>query len=178
METKELNENVHISFAEKVITKVRIILDKYMEGFRGYDELKEFIDKEENLYGPDGKPTEEYKKKIAEVENYVVNNPIDKAIKDSCAQSEEDHEVFDGIIEFIDRRKDVISKYAQSEEELGEDFNAESFINKLINDSSNEEEKKQIIDIMETMAEQDALGALNEEAVREGFKEVINFKGK
>lgn len=178
METKELNENVQISFAEKVIAKVRGILDKYMEGFHGYDELKKFIDNEDNLYGSDGKPTEEYKKKIAEVENYIVNNPIDKTIKDSCAQSEEDHEVLDGIIEFIDRRKEVISKYAQSEDELGEDFNAESFINKLINDSSNEEEKKQIIDIMETLAEQDALGALDEEAVREGFKEVINLKEK
>lgn len=178
MEIKELNENVHISFAEKVIAKVRSILDKYMEGFQGYNELKDFMDNEENLYGPDGKPTEEYKKKIAEVENYVVNNSIDKAIKDSCAQSEEDHEILDGIIEFIDRRKEVIFKYSQSEKELGEDFNAESFINKLINDSPSEDEKKQIINMMETLAEQDALGALDEEAVREGFKEVINFKEK
>lgn len=178
MEKKGLNENVHISFAEKVISKVRSILDKYMEGFRGYDELKVFMDNEDNLYGPDGKPTEEYEKKIAEVEKYVVNNSINRAIKDSCAQSAEDQEVLDGIIEFIDRRKEVISKYTQSEKELGEDFNAESFINKLINDSSSEDEKKQIMDMMEALAEQDALGALDEEAVREGFKEVINFKGK
>lgn len=178
MKKKELDENVNISFAEKVIAKVRNILDKYMEGFRGYDELKEFMDNEDNLYGPDGQPTEKYKKKIAEVENYIVNNSIDKAIKDTCAQSEEDKEVLDGIIEFIDRRKEVIYKYTQSEEKLGEDFNAESFVNRLINDSSNEDEKKQIIDMMETLAEQDALGALDEEAVREGFKEVINFRGK
>mgnify|MGYP003288506184 CR=1 FL=1 len=178
MEMKELNENAHISFAEKVIAKVRSILDKYMEGFQGYDELKDFMDNEENLYGPDGKPTEEYKKKITEVENYVVNNSIDNAIKDSCAQSEEDHGILDGIIEFIDKRKEVIFKYSQSEKELGEDFNAESFINKLINDSPSEDEKKQIINMMETLAEQDALGALDEETVWEGFKEVINFKGK
>ena len=178
METNELNENAHISFAEKVIAKVRSILDKYLEGFQGYNELKEFMENEDNLYGPDGKPTEEYKKKIAEVEKYVVNNSIDKAIKDTCAQSEEDHEVLDGIIEFIDRRKEVIFNYSQSEKELGEDFNAESFIKKLINDSSSEDEKKQIIDMMETLVEQDTLGALDEEAVREGFKEVINFKEK
>lgn len=174
---KEMNRN--LSFAEQVISKVRNILDKYMQGFAGYDELKKFMDDKKNLYDENGLPTEEYKKKIAEVESYVKVTPIDSTIFSMVSHNEVDAEVLKGIIEFVDRRKDIIRKYADEENLYGEDFNAEKFIDNMLDKyAENTEERKQILDIMETMAERDTLNALDEESVREGFKGIINYKEK
>lgn len=179
MENIEKDANRNHSFAEQVISKVRNILDKYMQGFAGYDELKKFMDDDNNLYDENGLPTEEYKKKIAEVENYVKATPIDSTIYSMVSHNEVDAEVLKGIIEFVDRRKDIIRKYTEEENMYGEDFNAEKFIDNMLDKyAENTEERKQILDIMETMAEKDSLDALDEESVREGFKEMINNKEK
>ena len=179
MEHKENEMERNISCAERVISKVRNILDKYMEGFAGYDELKKFMDDDNNLYDSNGLPTEEYKKKIAEVEEYVKKTSIDSTISSMTSHDETDAEVIKGILEFVDRRKEVIRKYTDEENLYGEDFNAENFLNNMLDKyAENQEERKQILEIMETMAEKDTLNALEEESVKEGFKSMINYKDK
>ena len=179
MEHKENEMERNISFAERVISKVRNILDKYMEGFAGYDELKKFMDDDNNLYDSNGLPTEEYQKKIAEVEEYVKKTSIDSTISSMISHDEIDAEVVKGILEFVDRRKEVIRKYTDEENLYGEDFNAENFLNNMLDKyAENQEERKQILEIMETMAEKDTLNALEEESVKEGFKSMINYKDK
>lgn len=168
----------NISFAQKVISKVRTILNKYMDGFAGYKELQDFMSDDNNLYKSDGTLTEEYKKKIAEVEEYIKSNSVDDTIFTVIGKSEEDKEVIQGIIDFVERRKEIIQKYTEEENLFGEDFNAEHFVNEMLTKhASNPEERAQIIGIMENLAEKDALDALDEETVRDGFKKVINFKG-
>ena len=144
MEHKENEMERNISFAERVISKVRNILDKYMEGFAGYDELKKFMDDDNNLYDSNGLPTEEYKKKIAEVEEYVKKTSIDSTISSMTSHDETDAEVIKGILEFVDRRKEVIRKYTDEENLYGEDFNAENFLNNMLDKyAENQEERKQ-----------------------------------
>lgn len=172
---KEFQQN----FAQKVIEKVRHIFDKYMSSYRGYNELKEFMDNDDNLYNPDGSLTEEYKRKIKEVESFVSNNSIDKILEEEIIKTDNDKEVLSGIIDFVERRKEIIKKYTSIQDIHGEDFNAEHFINDLLDkNADNESEKKQILEFMEDLAERDALNSLNDDDVREGFCKVINHKGQ
>lgn len=177
MESTTNNSNLEQSFAQKVIEKIRRIFDKYMSHYKDYDNLKEFMSNDENLYNPDGSLTEEYKRRIKEVEDFVTINSIDKTLQEEIVETSNDSEVLSGIIEFVERRKEVIKEFAIQQQIYGEDFNSEKFIQTLVaKNSSNENEKQELLEFIENMAERDALEALSDDEVREGFSRVINHK--
>ena len=177
MKKKDNRTDRHQSFVETVLDKVRSLLDKYMSSYSDYEGLKDFMKDDANLYNPDGTLTEEYKKRIADVEKFVTSKPIDETLKANVITDDNDAEVLAGIIEFVERRKTALIEFTQQHDDLGQEFDAEEFVHELVSkNSSSEKEKKEIIEFMEEMAERDALEALDDDTVRQGFIKVINHK--
>ena len=180
MKTNVIDEKErNLSFAQGVINRVRKLLDKYMLGFGQYEDLKEFMSSDNNLYNPDGSLTDEYRQKIKEVEGYVSNKPIDSVLIESVGEDELDSEVLKGIIEFVERRSDVIKLFTEKEKQEGDNFDAEKFVTDLVrNDFNTPEDRKAMFELLDELAERDTLESLDEEVVKEAFKEILNSKRK
>lgn len=175
MADEEINQEEVKSFVRKVLEKLNRILHRYMSGFGKYDQLKEFMKDEKNLYNEDGSLTEEYKRRIAEVEGYVEGHSIDEAVKAEVVHTQFDQEVYQGIVDFINYRWAFIKEFDKAEDREGSNFNAEKFLKAYVErNSSSEEERRNIIDAMNQIASEDALEELQDENVRRALKDMIN----
>lgn len=162
-------------FAEMVKDTVNKILDRFLSRHPREKELRDFMDDEKNLYNEDGSLTEAYKQQIKEMEDYVQSNSIDDDIIELLAKNDIEESMYSSIIRFVDQRAEIIKQYKKSEDLEEEDFSAEDFVNTLLKDESyTEEERKQILETMERLAEEDSLEALDDEFVRNSFKMIIN----
>lgn len=170
-----MDQEKELSFAQQLIEKVERILKRYMKGFEKNEELEEFMQDDKNLYNEDGSLTEAYKKKIAEVEAYVQKTPIESVIREEIVLDEKDKEVLKAIHEFINRRWEIIKNIEKEENLYEDDFNADKFIENILDrHTSSEEERQNILDAMEKLALADSLEPLDDEAVRTAFKDAIN----
>lgn len=170
---KELREER--KFADKIHETLNRILDRFLSRHPHEKEIRAFMDDENNLYDEEGKPTEAYKQQIREMEDYVRSNSIDGDIRSILVHDEIDEQMITSIINFVDHRSEIIKEYENSEKIEGEDFDASQFVQDFLNDNaSTKDERRQILETMERLAEQDALEALDDEVVRKAFKEIIN----
>lgn len=173
------NNSTENKFIDMVWETVNRILDRFLSRHPKEKELREFMSNESNLYGADGKPTEEYKLRIKEMEEYIKTHSIDDDIKSTLVHDEVEEEMYTSIIDFINRRTEIIREFTEAEDLEGDEFSADDFIKNIIsNQSSSEEEKKQLLEMIEDLAEEDALNALDNEEVRSKFKEIINSKSQ
>lgn len=167
------------SFAEVVQDTVNKILDRFLSRHSQENQLRDFMEDEKNLYNEDGSLTEAYKQKIKEMEAYVQSNPIDDDIMTLLAQNDIEESMYSSIIKFVNQRAEIIKEFDKAVDMEEEDFSPEKFIKSILNDESyTEDERKQILETMETLAEADALEALDDEVVKNKFKEIINRNNK
>lgn len=170
-----MDQEKELSFAQQLIEKVERILRRYMKGFEKNEELEEFMQDDKNLYNEDGSLTEAYKKKIAEVEDYVQKTPIEGVIREEIVSDEKDKAVLRGIIEFINRRREIMKEFEEQENLYDEDFDADKFIEGVLErHASTKEERQNILNAMEDLAVTDALEPLDDARVLDAFKEIIN----
>ena len=173
------NNSTENKFVDMVWDTVNRILDRFLSRHPKEKELREFMSNESNLYGVDGKPTEEYKLRIKEMEEYIKKHTVDDDIKSTLVHDEVEEEMYTSIIDFINRRTEIIREFTDAKKIKGKKFSADVFIENLLNKhTSSEEERKQLLEMIENLAEEDALDALDNEEVRSKFKEIINSKSQ
>lgn len=167
------------SFAEMVQDTVNKILDRFLSRHPREKELRDFMEDEKNLYNEDGSLTEAYKQQIKEMEEYVQSNPIDDDIIKFLAQNDIEESMYSSIIRFVNQRAVIIKEFDKTETLEEEDFSPERFVKRILNDESyTDEERKQILETIETLAEEDSLETLDDEVVKNKFKEIINSNNK
>lgn len=173
------NNSTENKFIDMVWETVNRILDRFLSRHPKEKELREFMSNESNLYGADGKPTEEYKLRIKEMEEYIKTHTVDDDIKSTLVHDEVEEEMYTSIIDFINRRTEIIREFTEAEDLEEDEFSADDFItNTLSKYTTSEEERKQLLEMIENLAEEDALDALDNEEVRSKFKEIINSKSQ
>jgi hypothetical protein len=163
------------TFADKVWETLNKILDRFLSRNPKEAELRAFMADESNLYNDDGKLTDAYKEKIKEMEEYVLKHSIDDDIKVSLAHDDVEDAMYSSIIDFVNRRKRILEEFSNEAQKKGADFSPEKFIMNIVDkNSSTEEERKDLLDAIENLAQEDALGALDDKDVCELFKDIIN----
>lgn len=171
------NNSTENKFVSVVWDTVNRILDSFLSRHPQEKELRDFMSNESNLYGADGKPTKEYKLRIQEMEEYIKTHTVDDDIKSTLVHDEVEEEMYTSIIDFINRRTEIIREFTEAENLEGDEFSADVFIEKIVSKhASSEDERKQLLEMIENLAEEDALDALDNEEVRSKFKEIINSK--
>lgn len=173
------NNSTENKFIDMVWETVNRILDRFLSRHPKEKELREFMSNESNLYGADGKPTEEYKLRIKEMEEYIKTHTVDDDIKSTLVHDEVEEEMYTSIIDFINRRTEIIREFTEAEDLEEDEFSADDFIANILSKyTTSEEERKQLLEMIENLAEEDALDALDNEEVRSKFKEIINSKSQ
>ena len=173
------NNSTENKFIDMVWETVNRILDRFLSRHPKEKELREFMSNESNLYGADGKPTEEYKLRIKEMEEYIKTHTVDDDIKSTLVHDEVEEEMYTSIIDFINRRTEIIREFTEAEDLEEDEFSADDFITNILSKyTTSEEERKQLLEMIENLAEEDALDALDNEEVRSKFKEIINSKSQ
>ena len=173
------NNSTENKFIDMVWETVNRILDRFLSRHPKEKELREFMSNESNLYGVDGKPTEEYKLRIKEMEEYIKTHTVDDDIKSTLVHDEVEEEMYTSIIDFINRRTEIIREFTEAEDLEEDEFSADDFITNILSKyTTSEEERKQLLEMIENLAEEDALDALDNEEVRSKFKEIINSKSQ
>lgn len=128
MKKKINNEQQHqeISpFVEGVIKWFQALMDKYTHGKYSSSEEIAFFSDESNLYDENGVLKPEYENKIKEYEHYIVENDVNKFLKDTHsvdsdefgdAYDEYEIQMLDSACSFIDDQENIVRKL-QSEKE-------------------------------------------------------------
>ena len=171
---ENIGESQDQKFSEKVWDTFNRILDKFLGRNPKDTELREFMENENNLYDKNGNLTEAYKQHIKEMEDFVSSNSVDEDIKDLLVNDEIDDEMYSTIIDFVNRRQDIIQEFTREQRKKKDSFNPDTFIFNLVNENtSSEEERKQLLEAIENLA-QDTLNALDDQQVSNLFKDIIN----
>lgn len=173
------NNSTENKFVSMVWDTVNRILDRFLSRHPQEKELRDFMSNESNLYGTDGKLTKEYKLRIQEMEEYIKTHTVDDDIKSTLVHDEVEEEMYTSIIDFINRRTEIIREFTEAEDLEEDEFSADDFITNILSKyTTSEEERKQLLEMIENLAEEDALDALDNEEVRSKFKEIINRKSQ
>ena len=172
---ENIGESQEQKFSEKVWDTFNRILDKLLGRNPKDTELREFMENENNLYDKNGNLTEAYKQHIKEMEDFVSSNSVDEDIKDLLVNDEIDDEMYSTIIDFVNRRQDIIQEFTREQRKKKDSFNPDTFIFNLVNENtSSEEERKQLLEAIENLAQEDTLNALDDQQVSNLFKDIIN----
>ena len=172
---ENIGESQEQKFSEKVWDTFNRILDKFLGRNPKDTELREFMENENNLYDKNGNLTEAYKQHIKEMEDFVSSNSVDEDIKDLLVNDEIDDEMYSTIIDFVNRRQDIIQEFTREQRKKKDSFNPDTFIFNLVNENtSSEEERKQLLGAIENLAQEDTLNALDDQQVSNLFKDIIN----
>ncbi len=172
---ENIGESQEQKFSEKVWDTFNRILDKFLGRNPKDTELREFMENGNNLYDKNGNLTEAYKQHIKEMEDFVSSNSVDEDIKDLLVNDEIDDEMYSTIIDFVNRRQDIIQEFTREQRKKKDSFNPDTFIFNLVNENtSSEEERKQLLEAIENLAQEDTLNALDDQQVSNLFKDIIN----
>lgn len=176
---EDRNSSKERSFAEMVRETVNRILDRFLKRHPQEKEIRDFMDDDKNLYNEDGTLTDAYRQQIKEMEAFVLSNPIDEDIYSLLSHNDIDEEMYSSIINFVNQRAEIIKEFEKTESYEEEDFSPERFVKNILQrDSYTEEERKQILETIEKLAEENSLEALDDDVVRETFKKIINSNDK
>jgi hypothetical protein len=176
---KKRNSSDERSFVEMVQETVNRILDHFLNRHPQEKSIRDFMDDDKNLYNEDGTLTNAYKQQIKEMEAFVRSNPIDEDIYALLSHNDIDDAMYSSIINFVNQRAEVIKEFERVESFEEEDFSPECFVKNILqSESYTDEERKQILETIEKLAEEDSLEALDDDVVRETFKKIINSNEK
>lgn len=112
-------------FMKGVIKWFQALMDKYTHGKYSSSEEMAFFSDESNLYDENGDLKPEYEKKIEEYEHYIVENNVNKFLKDTHsvdsdefgdAYDEYEKQMIDSACSFIDDQENIV-KILQAEKD-------------------------------------------------------------
>lgn len=131
-------------WSTKMLEHLKSILDKYMKKIPQYESLIAFMEDEDRMYGPDGKPSEEYLKLIDKFCEQCATHPID--IDEIAKEDNLDPnkiEVLKGAKDFLDKQKELMKSFREASDkeawidsELDSEEKREAF-DKLVEGSTN-----------------------------------------
>lgn len=137
------------------------------------EELDAFMGDEKNLYNEDGSLTDEYNKKIKEMENYCKENPIEELLYDEC-EDEIDKAAIEGIIEFSDKRRELMAKYEEAEKKEKANFDPVYWAKQQLKESASKEDYEDKLECMHKILEEDTIDTLdNDEELKDYLKDVL-----
>lgn len=125
----------------QMLNRLNAILEKYMSQYPRYNELKEFMQDQNNLYDEDGTVKGEYKKWIKDVEDFSIIHSIKDTLIDFHKNDPMWPAVFEGIERYINTNQELLSLYERTKSEEGETFDVEEWIFDQIKMSSKDEEE-------------------------------------
>jgi len=179
LDKKDRIASQDLSFVEMVQGTVNRILDRFLKRHPQEKKIRDFMVDDKNLYKEDGTLTDAYKQQIKEMEAYVLSNSIDEDIYTLLSHNDIDEAMYSSIINFVNQRAEIIKEFERTESFEEEDFSPECFVKNILqNESYTEDERKQILETIERLAEEDSLEALDDDVVRNAFKEIINNNDK
>lgn len=137
------------------------------------EELDAFMGDEKNLYNEDGSLTDEYKKKIEEMENYCKENPIEEVLYDEC-EDEIDKAAIEGIIEFSDKRRELMAKYEEAERKEKINFDPVYWAKQQLKEATSKEDYEDKLECMHKILEEDTIDILdNDEELKDYLKDIL-----
>lgn len=176
MENKEKTKE---SIIQNIIDYLERVFNKFL-GKMPADkkkELDDFMSDDKNLYNEDGSLTEEYKRKINEMENYCKENPIEDILYEEC-EDETDKAAIEGIIEFSDMRRELMTKYEEAEKKEKSNFDPVYWAKQQLKESSSPEEYEEKLECLHKILEEDIIEMLEkDEEVKEHIKDVFEKGG-
>lgn len=172
---KDRNSSGESRFAEMVQQTVNRILDRFLKRNPQEKKIRDFMADDKNLYKEDGTLTDAYKQQIKEMEEYVLSNPIDEDIYALLSHNDIDEAMYSSIINFVNQRAMIIKEFERTESFEESAFDPECFVKNILqSESYTEDERKQILETIEKLAEEDSIEALDDCVVRDAFKNIIN----
>lgn len=141
------------SWIKKFFDYLESILEKYMQQFKGHEELSAFMEDENNLYDKDGALTQEYKIWIKRFELYCMEHPVDKTIASMHTGNNNRIEFLEEVKDYLAYRQQLKDKYTPSDRE-------EDWLNDVLNSSEKREIFEKLID-KELEQELEKLSAVN-----------------
>ena len=136
------------SWIKKFFDYLESILEKYMQQFKGHEELSAFMEDENNLYDKDGSPTEEYKEWIKKFEEHISkDNHIADIIISENPEDKDRQEFLEGVKDYLAKRKEISEAYDKAQ-------SSDDWLNNVF--ESDEEKKK----AFETLIDKEMEGSL------------------
>lgn len=160
----EDNEKEHESIIDKILDCMERTFNKFFEKMPSgkKEELDTFMSNDKNLYNEDGSLTEEYKRKIKEMENYCKENSIDKILYDEC-KDDKDRTAIKSIIEFSNMRKDLMTKYEEAEKKDGINFNPIYWAKQQLKESASNEDYEEKMENLHYVLEEEIIDILDDD---------------
>lgn len=145
MVEKKITTNNNLSNADKLFTyllnHLNAVLEKYMSKYPRYNELKDFMQDQNNLYDDEGALKGEYKEWIKDVEAFSAAHPIKDTLIEFHNNDPMWPAVFEGIERYINSNQEFLLLYEKAKREKGETFDVEEWIFDQIKKSSKDEEE-------------------------------------
>lgn len=147
---KEDLENPENWFS-RMVHYLNTLLEKYMDKYPNYKELKKFMEDEKNLYNEDGSLSENYKRWIKDVEKFTAENPASEMLKEEYKGDKIREALIKSVEEYIDTDEELKKSYEKTRRKEGAAFDLEEWIYDQIRESSlnDEEADKKFNDLVD-----------------------------
>ena len=141
---QEMTKEEEISFLSRITEFFVKLMDKFTKGKYSTQEEQEFFSDEKNLYNEDGSFTEEYQRRIDELEEYVRHNSVDGFLvevhsKDSeefgPAYNENEVAILKSGLGFISEQQKIVAEIIAAKKmakRKGIPFDFDSYLRKKI----------------------------------------------
>lgn len=156
-------------FLISLIKRINATLKEYFSKFSRFNELEKMLEDAKTLYDETGKPTEEYKKMLSEVEDYVVAHPSHEYLL-SKSQDEDEKEVILGISDFTQLRSKLIEDYKSQKAKATinhVEFDEDEWISKHVPDSEDEDRQVEMLNILKDMIEDELSNPLTKKGLHD-----------
>ena len=125
----------------QMLTRLNAILEKYMAQYPRYNELKAFMQDENNLYDEDGSIKDKYKEWIEDVEDFSSEHSIKEVLAEFHKGDTTWAAVLEGIEKYVSFNKELLSLYEKAAKEEGVTFDVEEWIYDQIRSSSKDDKE-------------------------------------
>jgi hypothetical protein len=176
-EKKEMG-NIDKLFS-KMINRLNEVLERYMSQYPRYNELKAFMQNEDNLYDENGALKEDYKEWIKDVEKYSCNHSIKETLKEFHEKDPLWPAVFEGIERYVNSNLELLALYEKAKREEGPVFDSEEWIyNQIKKSSRDESEANEKFNTLADMFSNETLNLLDKSSeLRKILKERVEKNG-
>lgn len=154
----EMTKEEEISFMSRITEFFVKLMDKFTKGKYSTPEEQEFFSDEKNLYNEDGSFTEEYQRRIDELEEYVRHNSVDDFLvevhsKDSeefgPAYNENEVAILKSGLGYISKQQEIVAEIIAAKKmakRKGIPFDFDTYLKKRIEQEGDDfEEAKENI---------------------------------
>lgn len=154
-------------FLISLIKRINATLKEYFSKFTRFNELEQMLGDPQTLYDETGKPTEEYKKMLSDVEGYVVAHPSHEYLL-SKSQNEDEKEIIQGISDFTELRARLIEDYKSQKRDAlinNVEFDEDDWISKHVSDFENEDKQAEFLNTLKEMIDDELSNPLTKKVL-------------